>query len=276
MAAVITFHNSKGGVGKSVSVYNIAQILAGHRKVLVIDMDPGCTLTAASGINPSEARQYGIQHALYGQVPAEKLIVPAKPPHKYAIIPANPNLSQAETPPFSDYPQQDLDAIEHALDRAIQPLRDRYDYILIDTHPTLTLLGIMPLIASDYLLIPCSTHYASIRGFAITFRQLRHLILGKKPQLKLLGVLPTMHDPRTRQNRRGLATLEHLCRTFGIPLLPEPIPYSVHFADAVEAAQAIIDYSKDRRIVLPYAKVAAWIDQVVFPKEDTQYAGNRA
>ena len=184
--------NQKGGVGKTTTVINLGASLAltGHR-VLVIDMDPQANLTSGVGLKGQTTPEGTIYKALTGDgVDCENFVIPT-PLEGLSLIPADHNLTGAEI---------DLVAVEQResrLRRTIEGLRERFDFIFVDTPPSLGLLTLNTLVAADAVLIPLNCEYFALEGIADLLATLRRVTAAFNPRLEIAGVVLTMHDERT-------------------------------------------------------------------------------
>ena len=191
-ARILSVANQKGGVGKTTTAINLAASLAlADQRVLVVDMDPQANLTSGVGLKGQAAPAGTIYDALTADVEDPAAFVLATQMAGLSIIPADRNLTGAEI---------DLVPLQHRESRlksVLDPLRERFDYILIDTPPSLGLLTLNALVAADAVLIPLNCEYFALEGLADLVATLRRVRAAFNPNLDIAGVLMTMHDERT-------------------------------------------------------------------------------
>ena len=192
MSRVFSVANQKGGVGKTTTAINLAASLAlvGQR-VLLIDMDPQANLTSGVGLKGQSAPGGTIYDALTGDDPDASLFVIATQLAGLSLIPADRNLTGAEIDLVT------LDQRESRLRRLTAALRDRFDFIFIDTPPSLGLLTLNTLVAADAVLIPLNCEYFALEGIADLVATLQRVRAAYNPQLETAGVVLTMYDERT-------------------------------------------------------------------------------
>lgn len=215
---IITAATVKGGTGKTTSAAAIAQAAAADgQRVLCIDLDPQATLTAIIGADPNSPGSY---HLLHGSAPAQLIQTTGQ---GLDAISAAPDLATEKTTPASG----------KRLQKAIAPLKRKYDLIMIDTAPTVGELLFNALYASTGLLIPLETDPGALQGlYQIT--DIAQHIQQTNPELRILGTIITRYDPRTKINRYLRDTIATEGAKLGAPLLME-----IRSGIAIREAQAL-------------------------------------
>ena len=192
-ASVIAFANQKGGVAKTTSTLNLAAALAeeGHR-VLCVDMDPQGNLTMSQGLNPDSIER-SMFDVLVHRLPIENVITNTEIDLAVSSI----DLAGAELALSS------MIGRERALEKALLPMKGTYDYVLIDTPPSLGLLTINALVAADHVIVPVQCEYLSLRGLVQLENTLAMIRENLNPNVAIMGILPTMYRPPYAARARG-------------------------------------------------------------------------
>jgi chromosome partitioning protein len=214
--------NQKGGVGKTTTSVNLAACLgADGLRVLVVDLDPQGNATSGFGVDKS-----GLERCVYdllvNDVRAEEVIRPGVSAN-VDLIPATLNLAGAEVELVSAMSR------EWRLRNSLTPLRERYDVLLIDSPPSLSLLTINALAAADHALVPIQCEYYALEGISQLLKTLTLVKQHLNHELSIGGVVLTMHDPRVRLTQQ---VAEEVRRYFGDQALETVIPRNVRLSEA--------------------------------------------
>ena len=203
MAKVITVTNQKGGVGKTTTSINLAFYLAKkNRTVLLIDFDPQGNATSGLGIDKRNLKET-MCDVMLGETEFKNVICQANQKiKKLFVAPTMPELANVEVQ------MADMEDKFRILKKAIDSVKDDYDYIIIDSPPSLSLLTVNGMIAADYLLLPVQTEFYALEGVAQLLESMNLVKKAMNPKLKLLGVLATMYDRRTVLSSQTLAELK--------------------------------------------------------------------
>jgi chromosome partitioning protein len=193
MSRILSIANQKGGVGKTTTTINLATALAlAEQRILVVDMDPQGNLTSGVGLKGQATEAGTIYQALTAPEPVDPSAFLLETRVKDLwLMPADRNLTGAEVELVS------LPHRERRLRELLEPLRGRFDFILVDTPPSLGLLTLNALVAADAVLIPLNCEYFALEGLADLVATLRRVRAALNPSLDIAGVLMTMYDERT-------------------------------------------------------------------------------
>src|SRR3990167_10922655 len=192
MSRTVAVTNQKGGVGKTTTAINLAAALAlADQRVLLVDMDPQSNLTSGIGLKGQAAPAGTVYQALTADIDDPTAFVLATRIPGLALVPADRNLTGAEID-LVPLPQR-----EHRLRDLVDRVRADYDYIFIDTPPSLGLLTLNALVAADAVLIPLNCEYFALEGLADLVATLRRVRAAYNPTLDIAGGLMTMYDERT-------------------------------------------------------------------------------
>jgi chromosome partitioning protein len=249
MATVIAIANRKGGVGKSTSTFNLALALARRgKRVLAIDNDPQASLTILFGHdhNKLDEEERTLYFSLVGERPLAELAIGENP----KLIPASETLAAAE----SEFSTNALLNGIHAMRERVQGVRDEYDFILIDCLPSLGILCLSALVASDYVLVPVETNNLSFRGVEMLFTNIAKIQARLNPRLAVLGVLPTKYNPRYTHDNEVLAVVRERLTAQGIRLF-DPINRSTTFDKSSAVGRAAADIAPDVQGAQAYEKL---------------------
>ncbi len=229
MGGVIAFANQKGGVAKTTTTLNLGVAFAEEGlRVLLIDLDPQGNLTMSQGLNPDSIER-SMFDVLVHQLPIEEVIQRAEVDLAVSSI----DLAGAELALSS------LIGRERALAKAISSVRDQYDYVLIDTPPSLGLLTINALVAANGVIVPVQCEYLSLRGLVQLENTLSMIRENLNPNVEIQGILPTMFDNRTLHSREAVEILQE---NFGDLVFDTKIKKTIRYAEAPVKGASVLKY----------------------------------
>ena len=233
-ARIISMCNQKGGVGKTTTTINLGAALAEYgRKVLLVDFDPQGSLSVGLGMNPHDIQLSVYNLLMQRDVTLDDVIMPTNVPGM-DLLPSNIDLSAAEVQLVQEV------AREQTLSRALQDAINEYDVILIDCQPSLGLLTVNALTASDGVIVPMECEYFALRGVALLKTTIDKVKERLNPRLQIDGVLGTMYDGRTLHGRE---VMERLVQAWGDDVFHSVIRRTVKFSDSTVAGEPITSYA---------------------------------
>jgi chromosome partitioning protein len=233
-ARVVSLCNQKGGVGKTTTTISLGAALGElGRKVLLVDFDPQGSMSVGLGLNPNEIELGTYQLLMDAGVSFDDVVVHTDVPG-VDLLPANIDLSAAEIQLVHEVGR------EQVLASKLQPILDRYDVILIDCQPSLGLLTVNALTASDSVIIPLECEYFALRGVALLKDTIEKVRQRLNPKLHIDGLLGTMYDGRTLHSRE---VMETLVSGWGDTVFHTVIRRTVKFADATVVGEPITTYA---------------------------------
>jgi chromosome partitioning protein len=248
MAHVVAVANQKGGVAKTTTVQALGVALAERgERILLVDLDPQACLTYSFGLDP-DTLDVSMHDVLVRRAKVDDVRRPVPGVEGLHLAPATIDLAGAEVHLLS------RTAREHVLARALEPVLDDHDLILIDCPPSLGVLTINGLTAADSVLIPLQCEALSHRGVGQLLETIDDVRTFANADLAVLGVVATMYDARTRHARE---ILRQLPERYQLVVLGPPVPKSVRFAEAPALGLSILQHAPDSPGSLAYRLIAA-------------------
>src|SRR5215212_9479239 len=248
-ARVVAVANQKGGVAKTTTTVNLAAALAAEgKRVLVIDLDPQGGCAVCLGIDTSTLQRTIYNVLVSSDVEIRKVVM--KTPYGFDLTPANIDLAGAEVE------LKQVLAQESVLKRRLAPALDQYDFILIDTPPSLGILTVNALTAAKYVLVPIACEYMALRGLKMLLDSIDNVQAVTNPNLEVLGVLATKYDARTINSREVYDYLQQVCERQGIKLFNQVIKQSVRFTEAPNHGKPLIQLHPELDGAQAYQQVA--------------------
>jgi len=246
-ARVLAMCNQKGGVGKTTSAINLGAALAETgRRVLLVDLDPQGALSVGLGVNPLQLDRTAYNLLMERGVSAEDVMLQTRVPGM-DLLPSNIDLSAAEVQLVNEV------AREQVLARALAPVLPDYDIVLIDCQPSLGLLTVNALTASDGVIIPLECEYFALRGVALLIQTIEKIQERLNPRLEVEGILATMFDARTLHGRE---VLTRVVEAFGDRVFHTVISRTVRFPETTVVGEPITTYASGSLGAQAYRELA--------------------
>ena len=243
MGRVISFANQKGGVAKTTTTLNLGVALAEQNlRVLLCDLDPQGNLTMSQGLNP-DTMERSIFDVLVHRLPIQEII------HHTEVDLAVSSIDLAG----AELALSSMIGRERALEKALAPVRESYDYVLIDTPPSLGLLTINALVASNGVIVPVQCEYLSLRGLVQLENTLSMIRENLNPEVGIEGILPTMYDSRTLHSREAVEILQE---NFGDLVFDTKIKKTVRYAEAPVKGTSVLKYDPSGSAAQAYRDLA--------------------
>src|SRR6266516_2413046 len=243
MGRVISFANQKGGVAKTTTTLNLGVAFAEQNlRILLVDLDPQGNLTMSQGLNPDTIER-SMFDVLVHRLPIEEVIHHAEVDLAVSSI----DLAGAELALSS------MIGRERALEKALSTVRGNYDYVLVDTPPSLGLLTINALVASNGVIVPVQCEYLSLRGLVQLENTLTMIRENLNPNVAIMGILPTMFDRRTLHAREAVEILEE---NFGDLVFKTRIKKTIRYAEAPVKGTSVLKYDPTGNAANAYRDLA--------------------
>ncbi|MCX8124108.1 MAG: AAA family ATPase [Spirochaetes bacterium] len=253
MGKIISISNQKGGVGKTTTAVNLAAFLAEKgRQVLVVDIDPQANAGFGLGVNVEEM-ETTVYEVLLGQIPVKDAIFKTTIDNLY-LVPSNMHLAGAQVE------LMDMEDKEYLLKRALESIRASFDFILIDCPPSLGILTLNSLVASDSVIIPLQCEYYALEGLSQLLKIISMVQDTLNPKLEIEGVLLTMYDPRTNLSQQVVADVKQF---FKDKVFSAIIPRNVRLSEAPSFGKPINLYDRASSGSMSYEQLANELIQSV-------------
>jgi chromosome partitioning protein len=243
LAKIVAFANQKGGVAKTTTTLNLGVAVQElGRSVLLVDLDPQGNLTTSLGLDPDQVRP-NMYDVLTGGVGIEETVARGEVDLAVASI----DLAAVEIALST------LIGRERALSKALFQVTDNYDYIFVDTPPSLGLLTVNAFTASNAVIVPVQCEYLSLRGLEQLTRTLELVRENLNPALRIAGIVPTMYDSRLAHDREAVEVLRS---SFGELVCETSIPKTVKLAEAPVKGESVLKYAPSSQAADSYRKLA--------------------
>lgn len=252
MARVISFCNNKGGVGKTTSAVNLPVFLAGMgHKVLLVDFDPQANATLSLGINPKKL-PLSVYQALIGQTSPQS-VIRTTPFFDYEIMPSSVDLAGAQMELANQ------EGWQSRLSEILEQAQQEYDFVFIDSPPSLGLLTMNIIVASDEIIIPVQCEYLALEGLEQLLDTIELVKQRSNKELDFTGALLTMYDRRRNLSRQAAKRIR---RSFPDYVFDAVIPQAVSLAEAPQYRKTILQHAPHSRATKAYRELAEEINNI--------------
>ncbi|HZC29349.1 MAG TPA: AAA family ATPase [Gaiellaceae bacterium] len=254
MGRVIAFANQKGGVAKTTTTLNLGVAFAEQgMRVLLVDLDPQGNLTMSQGLNPDSIER-SMFDVLVHRTPIQEVV------HQTEVDVAVSSIDLAG----AELALSSMIGRERALEKALAPVKENYNYILVDTPPSLGLLTINALVAANGVIVPVQCEYLSLRGLVQLENTLSMIRENLNPEVAIQGILPTMFDNRTLHSREAVEILQE---NFGDLVFETKIRKTIRYAEAPVKGSSVLKYDPTGTAAEAYRSLAKEVLNGSAPRE---------